>query len=248
VTFDLAVAVALLVFAVFGAFSGFARQVAQAAAAFAAFLAAGPAGRFFGLPVAQQFNASLTVGVVLATILSFLLVYLLVRGVLTLVLRRVLAAGKEKDDRSRDRVLGALLGASKAGAMVWVGLSAVTFLESNLVVAGKKFTFTPKDSVLVPLARQYNLLEFQQFSGAKDLAKALKVSGDPKAAAKLKDDPDYAALMKDPRFKGLVNQKALQQALETGDIKALVGNNQVVELIHDPKLLHHLERLGSKGD
>jgi membrane protein required for colicin V production len=245
--FDLAVAAAVLLFAVLGAFSGFSRQVAQTVAALAAFFAAGPAGRFFALPFAQKLSASLTVGVVLATIVSFIVVYLLVRAVLTLVIRRLLA-GKNPEDRSKDRVLGAALGGLKAAALVWVGVSAATFLENNLVISGKKFGFTPKDSAVVRLTRQYNVIELQQFSGAKDLAKALKFVNDPKNGPKLKGDPDYAALLRDPRFKALLSQKALQQALETGDVRALVANDKVIELIHDPKQLRHLERLGALDD
>jgi hypothetical protein len=180
-------------------------------------------------------------------VLAFVLIYVLVRAILTLIIRRVLA-GKDAEARTSDRVLGAALSGVKAGAMVWVGLSAATFLENNLVVAGRRFTLTPRGSVLVPLARQYNVVELLQFSGAKDLAKALKFANDPRNAAALKSDPDFAALARDPRFKGLLNQKALQQALETGDLRALLGNNQVVELIQDPKILRHLERLGARGE
>lgn len=245
--FDLAVGIAVLVFAVLGALSGFSRQVAQVVAWIAAFLAAGPAGRFFALPVSQQLGASLTVGVVLATVLAFIVVYLLVRGLLTAVLRRMLA-GKDPEDRWTDRALGGLLGGTKAGAMVWIGLSAVLYLENNLVIGGRKFTFAPKSSALVALTRQYNLLELQQFQGAKELARALKFANDPANAQTLKNDPDYTALLKDPRFKGLLNQKALQQALESGDVRALISNNEVVDLIHDGKALRHVERLADHAD
>jgi hypothetical protein len=101
----------------------------------------------------------------------------------------------------------------------------------------------PKDSVLVPLARRYNLLEYQQFPGAATLAKVLKAARDPQKAAALQSDPDFAALMKDPRFKGLVNQKGLSQALESGDLHALLSSNQVVELISEGNTLKRLQRL-----
>lgn len=242
-TLDLVVGVAVLVFVLLGAMSGFSRQVAQAVAGVAAFFGAGPAGRFLGQPVAQQLKSSLTVGVVLASVGAFIVIYFAVRLVLASILRRLLE-GKDQT-QGTDRLLGALLGGLKAGGMAYLGLCAVTFLENNLVVAGKKFVIAPKDSVLVPLARKYNLLEYQQFSGTSDLAKALKVARDPKASSKLAQDPDLLALMKDPRFKALLSQKAL---LDNPDLKTLLGSNQVVELIQDPTMLHRLERVGAHGD
>lgn len=246
-TLDLIALGVVAFIAIWGAFSGFARQVAQAVAGVAALIAAAPAGRFFAEPMSKALQSSLTVGVVIATIVSFLAVYLLGRLLLTLVLRRLLA-GRDPKNRSADRTLGFLLGFTKAATLVWVGLSAATFIENNLVLAGRKYTFTPKDSKLVALARQYNFIETVQFSGAKDLALAAKVATDPKAAAKLKEDPDFAALMKDPRFRQLLQGDAWKKALETGDVRALMQNNQLVELIRDPKMNHRLERLAAQAD
>lgn len=234
-------------FAIWGAFSGFAKQVAHALAGIGAVIAAAPAGRFFAEPMAKGLQSSLTVGVVAATIVSFLAVYLLVRLVMTLFLRRLLA-GKDPQNRTADRVLGFGLGATKTAAALWLGLSAATFVENNLVLAGHKYTFTPKDSKLVALARQYNFIETVQFSGAKDLVLAAKIAGDPKAAQKLKDDPDYAALMKDPRFRAVLQTDAWKKALESGDVRGLMQNNALVELIQDPKMNHHLERLAAQAD
>lgn len=246
-TLDLVVLIAVVIFATWGAFTGFARQIAQAIAGVGAFFLAGPAGRFFGEAVAKGLSTSLTVGVVVATVLAFALIYVLARLVLTMLLRRLLA-GKDPDNRSADRALGFGLGGLKAAFLAFVGVSAATFVENNLVLAGKKYTFTPRDSVVVKFAREHNLLELLQFSGAHDFAKVAKLSQDPKAAAKLKDDPDWVALMKDSRFRQAINSEGLKQALETGDVRALLKSNQVVELIHDPKALHHLERLGDRAD
>jgi membrane protein required for colicin V production len=247
VTLDLLALGALAFFAIWGAFSGFAKQVAQAVAGIGAVIAAAPAGRFFAEPVAKAIQSSLTVGVVVATIVSFLAVYLLVRFILTQMLRRLLA-GKDPENRSADRLLGFFLAAAKAGVTIWIALSAATFVENNLVLAGKKYTFTPKDSKLVGLARRYNFIETMQFSGAKDLALAAKLASDPKQADKLKNDPDYAALMKDSRFRQVLQGDAWKKALESGDVRGLMNNNQLVELIHDPKMGNRLERLAAQAD
>lgn len=246
-TLDLIALGVVAFIAIWGAFSGFARQVAQAVAGVAAVIAAAPAGRFFAEPMAKVLQASLTVGVVVATIVAFLAVYLLGRLIVTMMLRRLLA-GKDPKNRSADRTLGFLLGFAKAAVTLWIGLSAATFVENNLVLAGKRYTFTPKDSKLVVLARQYNFIETMQFSGAKDLALAAKVASDPKAAAKLKDDPDFVALMKDSRFRQVLQGDAWKKALETGDVRALMQSNQLVELIHDPKMNRRLERLAAQAD
>ena len=246
-TLDLIALGVVAFIAIWGAFSGFARQVAQAIAGIAAVAAAAPLGRFFAEPMSKALQSSLTVGVVIATIVSFLAIYLLGRLLLTMILRRLLA-GKDPKNRGADRTLGFLLGFTKAATMLWLGLSAATFIENNLVLAGHKYTFTPKDSKLVALARQYNFIETMQFSGAKDLALAAKVATDPRAAARLKEDPDFTALMKDSRFRQALQGDAWKKALETGDVRALMQNNQLVELIQDPKMNHRLERLAAQAD
>ncbi|MEW5743091.1 MAG: CvpA family protein [Myxococcota bacterium] len=246
-TFDLVALVLIAAFAVWGLFTGFSRQVAAAVAAVAAFAAAGPGGRFFAEPVAQQLKASLTVGTVVATLIVFFLVWLVVRLVLTAFLRGLLA-GKEGQRRGLDRALGGALGGFKATAMIWIGICAALFLENNLVVAGRRFSFAPKDSLLVRWANRLNVVELLQFSGVHDLITVAKLSGDPKATAKLKGNQDYAALMADPRFKQVVSEDALKHALETGDIKPLLKLNGVVELINDPKAMRRLERLSAQAE
>lgn len=247
--FDLLALGAVALFALWGAFTGFARQVAQALGMVAAFAAAMPLGEFFSEPFAMALKASLTVGTVAATIASFVIVYLVVRGILTWVLKRLLAREDEDGHESHatDRLMGSGLGALKAAAMVWVGVSAATFIEDNLVLNGKKFAFTPRDSKVFAFGRSFNVIETFQFSGGKDLALAAKLAADPSGAARLKDDPDYLELMKDPRFKNLVTAPAFKRAIESGDVRALMQNEALLELVRDPKQNHRIERLAERA-
>lgn len=245
-TFDLVVLVVVGLFALWGAFTGFARQVGRAVAGVAAFFVAAPAGRFFGEAAAKWLKSSLTVGVVVASVVSFVVVFLVLGWLVTAVLRRVLA-GHDPENRGADRALGFGLSGLKAASLVFVGVSAVVFVENNLVLGGKRYAFTPKDSLVAGLAREHNVIEWVQFGGARDLVTAAKLARDPKQAAALKDDPDYQALAKDPRFRQLLQGDAFKKALETGDVRGLMQNNQLVELVHDAKLGRHLERLAARA-
>lgn len=244
-TLDFVILFAVLAFALFGAMSGFARQVGQVVALTAAFVAAVPGGRALGPTLARHLEASITVAVVLATVGAFILAYFLVRAAVTWLLRRMLA-GKDPQNRGLDRLLGAALGGTKAATLAWLGLSAAVFLENNLVVAGRRYTLTPKDSRLVPLARRFNVVEQLQFSGLEDLGKALEVATTPSLASRLRDDPDYTALMKDPRFRNLANHQGLAKLLKAGDLRALLEDQRVWELLQDDRARQRLERLGAK--
>jgi uncharacterized membrane protein required for colicin V production len=245
VTLDLVVLGIVLFAALFGAWKGFSRQIATAVGAVAAFFVASPLGTLGGPGVAKHIGCGLTSGVVIATVGAFLLVYLVVQVVTTMVLRRVLA-GKDPNNTTTDRVLGFALGGGKLLAMTFVVLSGATFLESNITFAGKKVVFTPKDSVFVKLARDYNAFEHWQFSGVKDLVKVAKLVGNPQNAERLKDDPDLVSLTRDPRFKKALNADGMRRALESGDVHQLLGSGSVIELIQDPEMSRRLERLSER--
>lgn len=246
-TFDLVAFGLVGFFALWGLFSGFSRQIAAAVAALVAFAGAAPVGRLLAGPVAARLGTSLTVGTVLGTVGAFVALWVGLRFLATAILRRVVA-GREGQRRGLDRLLGFGLGGAKAAAAIFVGVCAAVFLENNLVVSGRRFSLTPKDSVVVALARRANVLEYVQFPGARDFATVARASHDPKVAAKLAEDPDFAALRADARFKGLVNQPALKKALATGDVRALLQNDSVLELLRDSEVAARLERLSRAAE
>ncbi len=241
-TLDLVILVVTALFALWGFFSGAAKQIAVFVAWIAAWAAAMPGGQFFGPLLTTKLATSAFVGVVLASLASFLVVFVVVQLVVAAVIRRLLA-GRDPGSRTLDRLLGFGLGGGKVLAVMYVALCAMSFLEQNVVIMGRKLAFTPKDSKAMEFVHHYNLLEQQQFSGASDLAKVAQLAKDPKALQRLKDNGDFTALSKDPRFARVINAGALQKALETGDVRALINNNDVVELIHDRTAAQRLERL-----
>ena len=237
----------VLLFAFWGAFQGAARQVAQVVAGIAAWLLARPAGDFLGAGAAKAIRGSLAVGTVFATFATFLLVFVLLRWLLTLALQRLLA-GKDPKNRTADRVLGFLIGAVKIAALTWVVICALTFVEDNITLGGKRFGLAPKDSQVVKLAHQYNLFELSQFSGIKDVISVARLQNDPKKAKAFKDSNDFQALLKDPRFLSLMNTPEMKKAVGGGDTRALLDNNQLLALLQDPHAMRRISRIAQLSD
>jgi len=241
VTFDLVLLGLVLLFALWGAFQGISKQLANLVAVPVAWLAAGPLGELGGPALAKQLSTSLVVGRVAAGFLVFVVVFIVVRLVVAALIRRLLSDGKS-DDRGTDRALGALLGGLKVALVAYVVICALSFIESNVQVMGKRLSLSPKDSLSFTFARSYNLFELTHFSQVDTLVRAAKLAQDP-AASKLKDSPDLQALLKDQRFKGLIDEPALKKALDTGDTRALLENDAVMRLLSDPTAMRRVERI-----
>jgi membrane protein required for colicin V production len=243
VTLDIVILSLASVFALWGFFAGAARQIATLLAGSLAWVAAGPLGQFYGPVFTKRLATSASIGVVLATLAAFMVVLVVVQIIATMLIRRVFA-GHNAHSRTVDRLLGFVLGGAKVLAVVYVALCAMSFLETNVSIMGKKLAFTPKDSQLMALVRQYNLLEKSQFSGAHELVRVAQLLREPKAQQRLKESPDFVALSNDPRFTRAMKSPAMQKAIETGDIMGLIGSNELVELIQDPTSARRLERIG----
>jgi membrane protein required for colicin V production len=244
VNLDLVLLGLVLFFSIWGAFAGAARQVAQILGAAGAWLLARPIGDALGPMVARDTGLPLAAGTVLATFVSFLIVFLVLRGVLTMAIQRLLS-GREPGNRGLDRMLGFFLGGAKVAAVAWVAVCALSFVEENVSVAGKKMGLSPKDSQAFALARRYNLFEMTSFSEAEALKAVLKAPSDPKALAKLKDNADYKALKKDPRFAKAETSDTVRKALESGDIRALLQSTDLIKLLQDGEQSRRLERVAS---
>ena len=240
-TLDLLVLGLVLLSAIWGAFTGAARQIAQYVALVIGGIAAAPGGHFFAQPVAARMGTSLGLGVIIATVLTFIVVFVTVRLIVRVVVKRLIT-GQKEEGRGRDRALGFLLAGVRMTVFAYLALCVLAFVENNVVVAGKKLGFTPKDSVIFPFVRSNNLLEYQQFSGSRDLLKLAKTATSPGEAAALARDSDFAALMNDPRFKKLISTDAMKKALQTGDVRAMFESNAIVEALQDDTMMRKIER------
>jgi membrane protein required for colicin V production len=149
---DLAVLLIIAVAAVLGAVSGALRQVVQLAAVALGWLAA----RRLGTAVAEGLGRSLPplVARSVASAVLFLGVAALVSLTGALVLRGTGVARAVRGPT--DRGVGALLGGVKAGAVIWVLLSALALAGE---AAPRAFALDPHTSEFAALARRYNLLE-----------------------------------------------------------------------------------------
>ena len=167
-TIDLVLLALVLFFALLGALSGAARQIANAVALCAGYFAARVLGGLLGARVAEELGTSLMVGSLVATVGGFAVTYLLARYVLTQLLLRVFAGGGGPESRGFDRGLGFLLGGLKVAVIAYVLLSALSFLERNVTIAGKKLGFAPRHSRAFALAREHNFFEYTQAASARE--------------------------------------------------------------------------------
>jgi membrane protein required for colicin V production len=247
VTLDLVLLGLVLFFALWGALTGAARQIAQALAGLAAWFAARPAGDQFGAAAARQLNSSLVVGTVCVTFATFLLVFLLVRWLFTAALRRLLA-GTDPKNRTADRAFGFFLGGTKIAALTWVVVCALSFVEDNVTLQGRKFGLVPKDSITFKLAREHNLFELSQFSGVEDVLRVARLQADSKKQPKLKENLDFQVVAKDPRFLAVLDSPELKRVLGGGDTRSLLQNNQLLQLLQDPLAMKRISRIVQSSD
>lgn len=222
-------------FAMWGALTGAARQIAYFAAAILAFLGARPLGSWLAPKISAATGSSPVLGVLVATLAGFLVIYLAVRHAGTYLLRRGLA-GRDPSDRRLDRALGFLLGGAKSAFFIYLAICALSFVEANVAVAGKRLGLSPEGSQAFALARRFNLFEMARLPMVQDLLTVARALRDPEGAGKLKSDPAFQALRKDPRVRAVLEGEAVRRALETGDGAALDQNDPVRRLLRDPDL------------
>lgn len=247
---DLIILGMVLFFGIIGAFTGASRQVANWVGLALGFFASRRLGPFVAPRLAEALDGPLLLGLLLGTVLLFIGVWLTVRYALGALLQRFLSTGKQNENQGIDRFLGFVLGAGKTAAFAWMALSAMTFFEQHVIIAGKRIGVSPKDSLAAQAARRFNLFEMTQFAPMDDMVQVARAAGDPERAASLRNDPAFKALRKDPRFQRLLQDDKVKQALARGDTAALLRNDLVLQLIQDPDVAARLGAAAraSEGD
>lgn len=236
---DLVILAVIALAAVLGALAGAARQVAQWVALGVACYVAGPLGRMVGPRAAVSLHLPPLTAVVATTVAAFLLVMILARFILTGILRSVLA-GRKAERAGLDRALGFVLGGLKATVIVYVILSALSFVEDHLDVAGRKLGLSPKGSTAFALVREHNLFELTEFSAVRDLLRVARATRNPEKLQRMKRDPAFRALQQDGRFREILEKPSLRRALNEGDATTLLRNNTVLQLVEDKQAAGNL--------
>jgi membrane protein required for colicin V production len=239
VVIDLIILCLVLFFAMVGLLTGAARQIAHLVGLVVAYFVSRRLGSVVGPRLADSLGTPQLLGVLLGTVLLFIVVLVVVRYALGALLQRLMT-GRDPNNRGPDRVLGLLIGGAKVAVIAYVVLSALTFVEEHVVVAGKRLGVASKDSRALAFARDHNLFEMTQFAPVKDFVQVAQVSSNPERAAQLQSDPAYKALRQDPRFQRALKDDGLRRALEQGDTQALLRSNLVLQLIQDPEFAARL--------
>lgn len=244
---DVTILCLVIFFALIGAISGAAKQIAQMVGMAVAYFASKRLGGVLGPKLAGSFGDSQLAGVLVASVLVFVVVLITVRYALVALLQRLMA-GKDPNNRGPDRMIGFVLGGTKVALICYVVMSALTFVEQHVVVAGKKLGISPKDSKAFALVRSHNLFEMTQFAPVKDFVRVAQASTDPERARKLQNDPAYKALRQDPRFQRALKEDSLRRAFEQGDTQALLRSNLILQLIQDPEFAARLGAAAQASD
>jgi membrane protein required for colicin V production len=230
VSADLVILAVIGAFALWGAASGMARQLAHLASFVAAYLLTHPLAELLAPKAAKAFQLPRVVAMAATTLVCFILIVAAVRLVTMPLLRRLLS-GKNPEDRSNDRILGFLFGGLKAAFVAYVALSCLTFVEENVAIAGRRLSFSPKDSRLFAWARQYNVITLTHFAPVEELVAVARATKDPEALRKLEQDP---------RLRNALSEQSVRRALQQGDVQALLRNNQIADLVQDPAFVAKL--------
>jgi membrane protein required for colicin V production len=228
-------------FGLLGALSGASRQLAQLAALVVAAIFTKPIAVFLAPHVTTLLGGPAVLGVVAGYVVAFITLFSLVRWVVTSVLRRMLAAGEEREERGADRSLGFVVGALKVLAIAWVVLSALVFAEEQVKLSGKRLGLSPGDSWAFELARTHNLFAYAQFGPARNFVELGQASVDPERRKALTREPAFKSLQADPRFKQALADPDVKKALETGDWRAALRSDLVMQLVQDEQAVKQID-------
>jgi uncharacterized membrane protein required for colicin V production len=222
---DLWVLAALGAFAAIGYYTGAIQQLSHWIGMAAAYLCARPLSAALAPALAARMGWPLPLTAVglSAVLMPVILICaaLISRGILN-----ALVPGDQRN--TPDRIVGLVLGGGKAAAIVWVALSVVLAFEKPLAANYPEVKDALGASSAAALVRKHALFPEVSPSVQEKLRALGAMRGDPQMAQALLNDP------------------ALKQALEKGDVSALLENPQVKKLLSDPELAKKLEALKTR--
>jgi uncharacterized membrane protein required for colicin V production len=232
---DLGLAALVALGALWGLAVGAVKQLVQ----FLAWVAAMVAPWFCAAPLAHLLEGPLgvpfPVAYAFSAVSSSVVAWVVVRLLLWLPTRD--RRKKEADAGSTlgalNRTFGALFGAAKMAFVLWLVLSAVALISSPFEVRGVKLRYA--DAELYRFVQTHNALEYAFHDRVESLQQAVRRARAPKSG---KNGPAVAdELLKDPRVQAIAKDDALRQALERGDVTALVRSPPMMSLLADRALL-----------
>jgi membrane protein required for colicin V production len=231
-TLDLILLALVLIFAALGALTGAARQISSLVASVIAYVAARPIGAAYGPRVSESMHVPLLFGTLATTVVGFVVVLVVSRSLLNVILRRILL-GRQRERALFDGFLGFILGGARIVILAYVMLSALAFVEDNVVIAGQRLGISPKDSQAFALAKSHNLFASTEFGSIKDLVRLTQAVQDPVRRAQLMQEPAFQSLMKDSRFRTALNVHGVDDSQDAGNYGLLLRNNAVFQLVRD---------------
>jgi membrane protein required for colicin V production len=240
---DLIVLAVVALFGVLGLLSGAAKQLSHWAGLVFGYCAARPLATALAPVAAAKLGwPPILLNVMLSCSLFFLL-SAIGAGIVHLLFAKLLQG---HESGPGNRALGAVLGAGKAGAGIFVALSALLFFEKPLAQAAGAFDSQTKGSAVVAFVRSHNLFAELHLPALAGVQKMLAAQQDPRAAQALLTNPSLKALLDEPRLKEVLADPSVRKALAAGDTTSLLGSAKLKELLSDPSLAERLSQMQAR--
>lgn len=240
---DWGVAIIVALGALIGMWKGAVRQIVDFVSSLAAVLVpwafAGAVAHALQGPLGVPYPAALLFcGLSLA-----LIAYVVTRLVWNAVLKRIVKRADSNDEGSGallpssfDRLAGTVLGAGKSAVTMWIVVSliavVVSFLGNRGISAGGL-----EKSQLVKLSTRHNAVGMALEGRMQSVAAAMKTS---KAKAAPEAKKAMGELMQDSRFKRVVNDRSLRDALTRGDILAVTKSPELLSMLNDGETMERV--------
>jgi uncharacterized membrane protein required for colicin V production len=214
-TLDGVVGIILLLFALHGFWRGLLRKLAGIASLVIASLAAGYVGSWLAAYAVQRWGVSSPAVTTMCIMVGWIMLFVVCRIVLGLVARK-LGSTAGGTPASWNRWLGALFGAVEAGVPLWFLVGVADAI--------------PEDVRASSLPRLHEEMKHSVFA-------AFTHETSPLAYLELKPlIEDFAVIYKNPQvLQGLSQEK---------EVKALLDNPKVKEILKDPELVGELQQGG----